>query len=199
MSEEKRFTYEIEIDKDMIGDEKIGDVILRLENELCQEEVNFFNVMSKSKTKSKSKIKQKENEGMLIFKEKRKIIQYLKDNEEKMVIQKNLTLNKMKNGNLSSASTTEHSFADSKSIFEDGAMPKNKRNRKKVNQLRKMIQEDPNILHKTESPQAIEKDPKSEACCLPTEEILKTPVEKQKRTKSQMTKEEWKSQKICWN
>ena len=203
---EKMFTYEIEVDSTKltfhtIGDEKIGDVILRLENELCQEEVNFFNVMSKSKTKSKSnyKIKQKENEGMLIFKEKRKIIQYLKDNEEKMVLQKNLTLNKMKNGNLSSASTTEHGFGDFKSIFEDGAKPKNKRNRKKVNQLRKMIQEDPNILHKTESPQAIEKDPKSEACCLPTEEILKTPVEKPKRTKSQMTKEEWKSQKICWN
>ena len=73
------FTYEIEADNakltfHTIGDEKIGDVILRLENELCQEEVNFFNVMSKSKTKSKSNWKiNKETEGMLILKEKRKI------------------------------------------------------------------------------------------------------------------------------
>ena len=166
------FTYEIEADNakltfHTIGDEKIGDVILRLENELCQEEVNFFNVMSKSKTKSKSNWKiNKETEGMLILKEKRKIIQYLKDHEDELDLKRNQTLDKAKNGNQSSTTTTWHDlFTDSKSISEDDAKPKNKKNRKKVNQLRKMIQEDPNILHQTESLQAIEKDTKSEACC----------------------------------
>ena len=200
------FTYEIEADNakltfHTIGDEKIGDVILRLENELCQEEFNFFNVMSKSKTKSKSNWKiNKETEGMLILKEKRKIIQYLKDHEDELDLRRNLSLDKAKNGNQSSTTTTWHDLlTDSKSITEDDAKPKTKKNSKKVNQLRKMFQEDPKILHQTESLQAIQKDTKSEACCQLNEEILKIPVEKPKRTKSQMTKEEWRAQQICWN
>ena len=201
------FTYKIEVGNtkltfSTIGNEKIGDVILRLENELCQEEVSFFNVMSKSKTKSKSNWKiNKETEGMLILKEKRKIIQYLKDHEDELNLKRDLTLDKAKNGNQSSATTMWHDpFTDSKSISEDDAKPKNKKIRKKVNQLRKMIQVDPTILHQAESPQPIPKDhPVPEACCQPTEKPLKTPVEKPKRTKSQMTKEEWKAQKICWN
>ena len=201
------FTYEIEADNakltfHTIGDEKIGDVILRLENELCQEEVNFFNVMSKSKTKSKSNWKiNKETEGMLILKEKRKIIQYLKDHEDELDLKRNQTLDKAKNGNQSSATTTWRDLSTEliMSISKDDAKSKKKGNRKKVNQLRKMIQADPKILHQTDSPQAIQKVPKSEACCLPAEEILKIPVEKPKRTKSQMTKEDWKAQKICWN
>ena len=156
--------------------------------------------MTKTKSKSNWKIN-KETEGMLILKEKRKIIQYLKDHEDDLNLKRDLTLDKAKNGNQSSATTTwDDPFTDSKSISEDDAKPKNKKIRKKVNQLRKMIQVDPTILHQAESPQAIEKDhPVPEACCQPTEKPLKTPVEKPKRTKSQMTKEEWKAQKICWN
>ena len=96
---EKCFTYEIEVDNDMIwigqfntiGDEKIGDVIFRLENDLC-------------------KVKTKTEEGMLILKAKRKMVQYLKDHYKDqmhldiMDLQK--TLDKMKNENKSSASTS---------------------------------------------------------------------------------------------
>ena len=89
---EKCFTYEIEVDNDIIwigqfntiGDEKIGDVIFRLENDLC-------------------KVKTKTEEGMLILKAKRKMVQYLKDHYKDqmhldiMDLQK--TLNKMKDEN----------------------------------------------------------------------------------------------------
>ena len=79
------FTYEIEISNDMIwlgqfntiGDEKIGDVIFRLENDIC-------------------KFKPKTEEQMLTLKGMRKMIQYLKDHhEDQMDLQK--TLDKMKN------------------------------------------------------------------------------------------------------
>ena len=95
------FTYEIEISNDMIwlgqfntiGDEKIGDVIFRLENDLC-------------------KVKTKTEKEMLILKGMRKMVQYLKDHYEDqmhldiMDLQK--TLDKMKNENMSSASTLQH-------------------------------------------------------------------------------------------
>ena len=90
---EKCFTYEIEVDNDMIwigqfntiGDEKIGDVIFRLENDLC--------IMINTETE----------EQMLTLKGMRKMIQYLKDHYKDqmhldiMDLQK--TLNKMKNEN----------------------------------------------------------------------------------------------------
>ena len=89
---EKRFTYEIEVDNGImigqfntIGDEKIGDVIFRLENDLC--------IMINTETE----------EQMLTLKGMRKMVQYLKDHYKDqmhldiMDLQK--TLNKMKNEN----------------------------------------------------------------------------------------------------
>ena len=90
---QKWFTYEIEVDNGMImrgqfntiSDEKIGDVIFRLENDLC--------IMINTETE----------EQMLTLKGMRKMIQYLKDHYKDqmhldiMDLQK--TLNKMKNEN----------------------------------------------------------------------------------------------------
>ena len=66
---QKWFTYEIEVDNGMImrgqfntiSDEKIGDVIFRLENDLC--------IMINTETE----------EQMLTLKGMRKMVQYLKD------------------------------------------------------------------------------------------------------------------------
>ena len=142
MSEEKRFTYEIEVDKGMIwlgqfntiGDEKIGDVIFRLENDL-----------------DLCKVKTKTEEEMLILKGKRKMIQYLKDHYEDqmhldiMDLQK--TLDKMKNKNMFSACTCvwckDHiNDKQQQHVSKDGT----KKKTKKVNQLQKMIQENSGIL-----------------------------------------------------
>ena len=90
---QKWFTYEIEVDNGMImrgqfntiSDEKIGDVIFRLENDLC--------IMINTETE----------EQMLTLKGMRKMVQYLKDHYKDqmhldiMDLQK--TLNKMKNEN----------------------------------------------------------------------------------------------------
>ena len=90
---QKWFTYEIEVDNGMImrgqfntiSDEKIGDVIFRLENDLC--------IMINTETE----------EQMLTLKGMRKMVQYLKDHYKDqmhldiMDLQK--TLDKMKNEN----------------------------------------------------------------------------------------------------
>ena len=144
---QKWFTYEIEVDNGMImrgqfntiSDEKIGDVIFRLENDLC--------IMINTETE----------EQMLTLKGMRKMVQYLKDHYKDqmhldiMDLQK--TLDKMKNENKSSASTLRHnSLKDhindnpQQHVSKDGA----KKKTKKVNQIRKglqkMIQKDSGIL-----------------------------------------------------
>ena len=145
---EKRFTYEIEVDNDKIwfgqfntiGNEKIGDVIFRLENDL------EYHIKDKIKT---------EEEMLIALKGKRKMIQYLKDHYEDqmhldlMDLQK--TLDKMKNKNLSvfwrpaSASTTWHNQQQQQNVSKDGTKKKTKVNQIRK-ELRKMIQEDSTIL-----------------------------------------------------
>ena len=151
MSEEKRFTYEIEIDKDMIGDEKIGDVMLRLENEFCKDTIGdeeIGDVILRLENEF-CKVKAKTVEEMRILKGKRKMIQYLKDHYEDVlsghldIMDLQKTLDKM-NENLSYASTMRHNQQQQQHVSKDG------KKKKKVNQiqkeLRKMTQEDSTIL-----------------------------------------------------